>query len=70
MQVNYDLIVALLVIVGALNWGLVAGMDFDLVSFLTSWESPELKQSMYSPERLAKILVGLAGVAAGYKLLK
>ena len=48
-----DVVAAILVVVGAINWGLVGLFDFNLVSFL-------LGTSM--PARIVYILVGLAGL--------
>lgn len=44
-----------LVIVGALNWGLVGLFDFDLVAYIFGGEGAVLSRIVYS-------LVGLAGV--------
>ncbi len=48
-------IVSLLVIIGAINWGLVGFFKFDLVSFLFSGHTSWLSRIVYS-------LVGLAGL--------
>lgn len=49
----------LLVIVGALNWGLVGAFQFNLVSYLLgNWPMVE---------RVVYVLVGLAGVAMLFK---
>ena len=53
-----NLIVILLVIVGAINWGLVAINEFDLVAYIT----PDYPQI----ERLIKLLVGIAGIYFAY----
>lgn len=45
-----------LVLVGALNWGLVGLFDFNLVSFLLG--------DMTKPARLVYILVGLSAVVS------
>lgn len=45
----------LLVIVGAVNWGLVGLAQFDLVAFLFGGQSAAISRAVYS-------LVGLAGV--------
>lgn len=48
-----DIIVAVLILIGALNWGLVGLFDFDLVSFIFS--------GLYL-DRVIYIIVGAAGV--------
>lgn len=48
-----DVVAAVLVVVGALNWGLVGALDFNLVHFLFG-------ASILA--RLVYILVGVAGV--------
>ena len=53
-----DWIVAILVVVGALNWGLYGALGMDLVSYLSiSW----LMTTVY-------ILIGLSGIWMLYKL--
>ena len=49
-----DLIAAVLLIIGGLNWGLVGLFDFNLVSFLFG-SFPDVQKLVY-------ILVGLAGL--------
>jgi uncharacterized membrane protein YuzA (DUF378 family) len=49
-------IALLLVVVGAINWGLVGIAQFDLVAFLFGGPSAPLSRAVYS-------LVGIAGVA-------
>jgi uncharacterized membrane protein YuzA (DUF378 family) len=56
-----DVLAALLVVVGALNWGLVAVAHFDLVATLFGMrfgETSHLSSAVYA-------LVGLAGVYQG-----
>jgi uncharacterized membrane protein YuzA (DUF378 family) len=60
-----QLIIQLLLIAGAINWGLVAFANFDLVTYLTSWEP---KNVMWTFERIIKIAVGVAGVVALFYL--
>ncbi|MFC1767296.1 DUF378 domain-containing protein [Candidatus Margulisiibacteriota bacterium] len=58
-----DLIAYILVIIGAINWGLVGLANLDLVATLLG-NIPILQQATY-------ILVGLAGLYVGYiKLIK
>jgi len=63
----FELIIQLLLIAGAINWGLVAIFNFDLVTYLTSWEP---KNVMWTFERIIKIAVGVAGILALFYLLK
>jgi uncharacterized membrane protein YuzA (DUF378 family) len=48
----------ILVIIGAINWGLIAINGFDLVTFIT----PDYPQI----ERLIKLIVGIAGIYFAY----
>ncbi|NBO25015.1 MAG: DUF378 domain-containing protein [Chlamydiae bacterium] len=48
-------IVSILVVIGAINWGLVGVFQFDLVSFLFHSSTSWLARSVYA-------LVGLAGL--------
>lgn len=52
---SFGLIALLLVVVGAINWGLVGIAQFDLVAFLFGGQSATLSRVVYS-------LVGIAGV--------
>ena len=52
-----DVICAVLVVVGALNWGLVGAANFDLVATLFG--------PMSVLSRLVYVLVGVAGVYQG-----
>ena len=54
-----DLLAATLVIVGALNWGLVALAEFDLVASLTGNEFGETSA-------LSRIVYGAVGIAGVY----
>jgi hypothetical protein len=53
-----DLLAAVLVLVGALNWGLVAIAEFDLVAAVFGMEFGETNAA----SRIVYGLVGLAGV--------
>jgi uncharacterized membrane protein YuzA (DUF378 family) len=55
-----DLITAALVIVGGLNWGLVAIAEFDLVATLVGEEFGETTA-------LSRIVYGLVGLSAVYQ---
>ena len=58
----FDWITIVLVIIGAINWGLVGALNFDLVSFIfgsMAW----LMNTVY-------ILVGLSGIWELVKLFK
>jgi uncharacterized protein len=52
-------IAAALLIIGGLNWGLVAIAEFDLVAWITGQEFGETSA-------LSRIVYGLVGVAAVY----
>jgi uncharacterized membrane protein YuzA (DUF378 family) len=52
-------IAAILLIVGGLNWGLVAVAEFDLVAWITGQEFGETNA-------LSRIVYGLVGLAAVY----
>jgi uncharacterized membrane protein YuzA (DUF378 family) len=51
-------IVLIVVMVGAINWGLVAGLNFDLVEAITPG-NPDI-------EKIIKIVVGIAGLYGSY----
>jgi uncharacterized protein len=51
---NMDVVAAVLLVVGGLNWGLVGALEFDLVASLFGPMSPV--------SRLVYVLVGLAAV--------
>ncbi len=53
-----DVIAAVLLVVGGLNWGLVAAADFDLVATLFG-----------SGTALARIVYGLVGLSALYQIV-
>jgi uncharacterized membrane protein YuzA (DUF378 family) len=57
-----DVIAAVLVVVGAANWGLVAVARFDLVAALVGLQFGEV-----SP--LTSVIYGLVGLAAVYQAL-
>ena len=54
-----DLLAAVLLIVGGLNWGLVALAEFDFVAWITGQEFGETSA-------LSRIVYGLVGLAAVY----
>jgi uncharacterized membrane protein YuzA (DUF378 family) len=58
-----DIIAAALVIVGGLNWGLVAVAEFDLVATIFGLEFGETNAA-------SRIVYGLVGVAAVYQVLQ
>jgi len=60
MEQIINLIAFLLVIIGAINWGLVGVSGFDLVTYIT----PDYPQI----EKIIKILVGIAGIYVAYIL--
>lgn len=51
----------LLVVIGALNWGLIGFFGFDLVAFLFGGQMAFLSRVVYS-------LVGIAGIIAAARL--
>jgi uncharacterized membrane protein YuzA (DUF378 family) len=56
-----DVLAAILVIVGGLNWGLVAVAEFDLVATLVGLEFGETNG-------VSRIVYGLVGLAAVYQI--
>jgi uncharacterized membrane protein YuzA (DUF378 family) len=56
-----DLLAAILVIVGGLNWGLVAVAEFDLVATLVGLDFGETNAA-------SRIVYGLVGLAAAYQI--
>ncbi len=58
-----DLLAATLVIVGGLNWGLVAVAEFDLVAALVGLEFGETNA-------LSRIVYGLVGLSAAYATVR
>lgn len=59
----FDWLALILVIIGALNWGLIGLLNFDLVAFLLGGSMSLLSKIIYS-------LVGLAGAYMIYLLKK
>ena len=58
-----DLLAGVLVVVGALNWGLVALAEFDVVATLVGLEFGETNAA-------SRIVYGLVGVAGAYGLVR
>ena len=56
-----DILAAVLVVVGALNWGLAALAEFDLVAALVGLDFGETNA-------LSRIVYGLVGLAAAYQI--
>jgi hypothetical protein len=56
-----DILAAILVVVGGLNWGLVAIAEFDLVAALVGLEFGETNA-------VSRIVYGLVGLAAAYQI--
>jgi uncharacterized membrane protein YuzA (DUF378 family) len=56
-----DILTAALVVVGGLNWGLVAIAEFDLVATLVGLDFGETNVA-------SRIVYGLVGLAAAYQL--
>ena len=55
-----DILVAVLLVVGGLNWGLVAFANFDLVAFIFGMDFGQTSI-------LSKTIYGLVGIAAIYQ---
>jgi hypothetical protein len=58
-----DILAAALVIVGGLNWGLVAVAEFDLVATIFALDFGETNAA-------SRIVYGLVGLAAVYQILQ
>ncbi len=58
-----DILAAVLVVVGGVNWGLVAVAEFDLVAKLVGLEFGETNAA-------SRIVYGLVGVAAVYQAVQ
>ncbi len=58
-----DVVAAVLVIVGGLNWGLVALAEFDLVATIFGLEFGEANAA-------SRVVYGLVGLAAVYQILQ
>lgn len=56
-----DVLAAVLVVVGGLNWGLVAVAEFDLVATLVGLEFGETNAA-------SRVVYGLVGLAAAYQI--
>ena len=56
-----DILAAVLVIVGGLNWGLIAIAEFDLVATLVGLDFGETNA-------VSRIVYGLVGLAAAYQI--
>ncbi len=59
---TWECVASAVTAIGALNWGLWAIFRFNLVQALLGWVKPV--------EDLVYIVVGIAGLATGYRLLK
>ena len=58
-----DMLAAVLVIVGGLNWGLVALAEFDLVATIFALDFGETNAA-------SRVVYGLVGLAAVYQILQ
>ncbi len=56
-----DMLAAVLVVVGGLNWGLVALAEFDLVAAIVGLEFGETNA-------VSRIVYGLVGLSAAYQI--
>lgn len=53
-----DVLVAVLVVIGGLNWGLVGFFGFDLVS------------ALFGENRISNVVYGMVGLAALYQIIQ
>lgn len=62
---NLDVLAAVLLVVGGLNWGLVGLVNFNLVDFLFS-SMPVVENAVYTLVGLAAVyqVIGLKGIQA------
>ena len=58
-----DILAAVLVVVGGLNWGLVALADFDLVAAIVGLDFGETNAA-------SRVIYGLVGLAAVYQIVQ
>jgi uncharacterized membrane protein YuzA (DUF378 family) len=58
-----DILAAVLVVVGGLNWGLVALADFDLVATIVGLDFGETNAA-------SRVIYGLVGLAAVYQIVQ
>ena len=58
-----DIVAAVLVAVGGINWGLIALAEFDLVATLVGLEFGELNAA-------SRLVYGLVGIAAVYQIVQ
>jgi uncharacterized protein len=58
-----DILAAVLVVVGGLNWGLVALAEFDLVAWVFGLDFGETNAA-------SRVVYGLVGLAAVYQILQ
>ena len=58
-----DILAAVLVVVGGLNWGLVALAEFDLVATIVGLEFGETNAA-------SRLIYGLVGLAAVYQIVQ
>lgn len=62
-----ELVVKVLLIAGAVNWGLIAAADLDIVQAL--FGKIEFEIFGFTVEKIVKLLVGIAGFLALYALV-
>ena len=60
---NLDILAAVLLVVGGLNWGLVAVAEFDLVATLVGLDFGETNAA-------SRAIYGLVGLAAVYQVVQ
>jgi uncharacterized membrane protein YuzA (DUF378 family) len=59
----FDILAAVLLVVGGLNWGLVAIGDFDLVAWAVGLEFGETNA-------VSRVVYGLVGLSAVYQIVQ
>ena len=62
----YKKIILIIVLIGAINWGLVGGLEFNLVNYITN---NDISKKLYI-EKIIYIIVGLSGLFAMKFLFK
>ena len=60
---QFDILAAVLLVVGGLNWGLVALAEFDLVAALVGLDFGETNAA-------SRVIYGLVGLAAVYQVVQ
>jgi uncharacterized membrane protein YuzA (DUF378 family) len=66
---NLDVLAAILLVVGGLNWGLVGLADFNLVDYIFS-SMPTVEKTIYGLVGLAAVyqIIGLKGIRSRWNV--